>query len=342
MKKTILGRTNIEVTRTSFGALPIQRLTTDEAVVLLRKAYDNGITFYDSARGYSDSEEKLGIAFKGIRENIIIATKTHAKSAEEMWEHLAISLEKLQTNYIDVYQMHNPKNPPVTGDEPIYKALLHAKEQGKIRHIGITSHIFEIAEKAVESGLYDTLQFPFSCLSSDDDIRLMELCRQKNVGFIAMKALSGGLITNAKAAFAFLNQYENVVPIWGIQHEWELDEFIALDKDHPLFDDDMKKVIADYAEELKGNFCRGCGYCLPCPVDIPINMSARMIYLVGRAPWQNFITDKWRDDMLKVEDCIECGECSKRCPYDLDTPQLIKDMLSQYKDFYLEKTGIEI
>ena len=222
MVNVTLGSTGITVNKNGFGALPIQRISTENAVALARKAYEAGITFFDTARMYSDSEEKLGEALEGVREKVYIATKTGATTAEGFWKDLETSLKNLRTDYIDIYQFHNPGFCPKPGDGTgLYEAMMEAKAQGKIRHIGITNHRLAVAKEAIESGLYETLQFPFCYLATEKDIELVEMCKKANMGFIAMKALSGGLITNSKAAYAYLGQYENVLPIWGVQKETE-------------------------------------------------------------------------------------------------------------------------
>lgn len=329
-----LGQTGITVNKNGFGALPIQRDDIETATIILRKAYENGITFFDTAHGYSDSEEKIGIALSDVRENIIIATKTPAQTAEDFWKDLELSLTRMKTDYIDIFQFHMPSFCPKPNDGTgLYEAMLEAKAQGKIRHIGITNHKATVAKEAVLSGLYETLQFPFSYLSNEEDKALVELCREKNMGFICMKALSGGLITNSKAAYSYLNQFENLLPIWGIQHESELDEFLSYQEDSPAYDDDIQAFIAKDRAELAGAFCRGCGYCMPCPVGIEINTCARMSLLLRRAPQANFLSDDGQAKMNKVEDCVNCGLCKTRCPYGLDIPNLLKRNLKDYRTF---------
>ncbi|SHE79883.1 aldo/keto reductase [Alkalibacter saccharofermentans] len=334
MNKVHLGNTGIYVNKNGFGALPIQRITREEAKSLLLKAYDNGVDFFDTARMYSDSEEKIGYALEGFRQNIYIATKTTARDTESFWTDLKQSLESLKTGYVDLYQFHNPSFCPKPGDGTgLYEAMVEAKEKGLIRHIGITNHRLHLAFEAVESGLYEVLQFPFSYLANDEEKKLVNLCKNRQVGFIAMKALSGGLITNAKAAYAFVNQFDNVLPIWGIQKESELDEFISYHHDEPGMKDDIMALIDKDLKELSGEFCRGCGYCLPCPVNIDIPTSARMGLMLRRAPSSNFMTDEWKEKMNRVEDCIECGHCKDNCPYDLDTPKLLRENLQVYKTY---------
>lgn len=334
MKKIKLGRTNLMVSRVGFGALPIQRISLEEAAYLLRKAYDNGINFFDTARGYTDSEEKIGYALSDVRSNIIIATKSHAKDKKTLFENLEISLKNLKTDYIDIYQLHNPPELPDPDDpDGLYSGLLEARQKGMIRFIGITNHRLNVAMDAVTSGLYDTIQFPFSSLSSDEDVKLVKEAGKYDIGFIAMKPLSGGLITRVAATFAFLSQFDNVVPIWGIQRKWELDEFIRLENNPPALDDNMWKVIEQDRKELQGAFCRGCGYCLPCPADIPIPFAARMSLLLKRAPYQGYLSDEWNERMERIERCTGCGHCRAHCPYGIDTPALLKTNLKEYREF---------
>ena len=334
MNYVTLGRTGITVNKNGFGALPIQRVEMRESIYILQKAFYNGITFFDSARGYTDSEEKIGKAFEYVRERLFISTKTPSKTVEGFWKDLETSLRMLRTDYIDIYQFHNPDFCPKPGDgSGLYEAMLQAKEQGKIRFIGITNHREHIAREAVESGLYDTLQFPFSYLATDLDIALVNTCREKNVGFLAMKGMSGGLINNSAAAYAFMSQFDNVLPIWGVQHDNELDEWISYNDAPPALNDEMRAVIEHDRGELLGNFCRGCGYCLPCPVDIPINTAARMIYMIRRLPYKRFISKENQAAMERIENCLHCNSCSSRCPYNLDTPALLRSNLEQYREF---------
>ena len=261
MTTVTLGSTGITVNRNGFGALPVQRVSVEEAGRLLRKAFENGIRFFDTARSYSDSEMKIGLALSDVREHLYIATKTPSTTVEGFWKDLETSLSWLKTDYIDVYQFHNPAFCPKPGDGTgLYEAMLEAKAQGKIRHIGITNHRLAVAEEAVDSGLYETLQFPFSYLASET--------------FIEAERVS-----------------------------------------------------------LAGDFCRGCGYCMPCPAGIEINQCARMSLLLRRSPAANWLTPAWQEKMEKIEDCLHCGQCMKRCPYGLQTPDLLRRNLEDYRTF---------
>ena len=335
MRQLTLGRTGIETPQNAFGALPIQRVSKKAAVRILRRAYDGGMTYFDTARAYSDSEEKLGAAFDGMRSRIFIATKTQAKTAEQFWEDLETSLEKLRTDYIDVYQFHMAGRVYAPGDgSGLYECMLKAKEQGRIRHIGITAHKIQVAMDAASSGLYETLQFPFSYLSSDKEIALVRLCREKGVGFVAMKGLAGGMLTNVRACQAFMKQYDNVVPIWGVQKLEQLEQWLQVAEEDPDMDEELEAFIAKERKELSGSFCRSCGYCMPCPMGIEILNCARMNMLLRRSPWQQYMTDEWHAKMHKIEDCIGCRSCASKCPYQLDTPNLLKYMLKDYDEFY--------
>lgn len=336
MQKVILGKTGIEVSKNSFGALPIQRISKKDAVYLLQKAFYQGINYFDTARAYSDSEEKLGAAFSYIREKLIISTKTAAQTGEDLKKDLEESLRMLKTDYIDIYQFHNPAFCPKPGDgSGLYEEALKAKEEGKIRHIGITNHRLAVAKEAIDSGLYETLQFPFSYLASDKDLEVVKQCGEAGMGFIAMKGLAGGLIHNSACAYAYMAQpqFAHVAPIWGIQRESELDEFLSYQECPPQPDDLMRAEIEKDREELSGGFCRGCGYCMPCPVGIEINNCARMSLMLRRAPKEGWLSPAWQEKMKRIEDCLHCGQCMKKCPYGLNTPQLLEKNYEDYKTF---------
>lgn len=335
MSQVTLGSTGITVDKNGFGALPIQRISFEEAGKLLVKAYNSGIRYFDTARMYSDSEAKIGEAFEKaciVRDEVYIATKTMAKTAEDFWSDLAESLEALKTDYIDVYQFHNPGFCPKPGGEDgLYDAALKAKAEGKIRHIGITNHRMAVAEEAIESGLYETLQFPFSYLADEREIELANKCKEHNMGFVAMKGMSGGLINRADVAYAFCDLFDNVLPIWGVQREKELDDFLACAENPPVYDDEMKAFVESERRELTGDFCRGCGYCMPCPAGIFIQDCARMSLMIRRAPVSVYMDEAHQAQMQQIKNCLHCGQCASRCPYGLDTPTLLQKNLEDYE-----------
>ena len=338
METVRLGKTEITVPKNGFGALPVQRVSLEDGVKLLRNAYEGGFRFFDTARAYSDSEEKLGEALADVREHIFLATKTMAKDGEGFKRDLDASLKLLKTDYIDIYQFHNPSFCPKPGDgSGLYEAMGEAKRQGVVRHIGITNHRIHVAREAIESGLYETLQFPFCYLATDKDLELVKMCREADMGFIAMKALSGGLITNSAAAYAYLAQYDNVLPIWGVQRQSELEEFLRYMDEPPALTEELRAVIEGDRKELSGNFCRGCGYCMPCPVEIEINTCARMSLLIRRSPSDKQLTEKAQAMMKKIENCLHCGACAKKCPYGLDTPKLLEENYKDYQEILAGK-----
>ena len=338
MTNVRLGKTGITVNKNGFGALPIQRIPKEDAVRLLHKAFDGGIRFYDTARLYTDSEEKLGAAFSDRREQVFISSKTGAVTVEGFWKDLETTLKNLKTDHLDIYQFHNPAFCPRPGGESgIYDAALEARKKGMILHIGITNHRLNVAREAIDSGLYETLQFPFCYLSGEPELKLLEGCRKNDMGFLSMKALSGGLITNAAAAYAFQAQFPETLPLWGVQREEELDQFLAFVKNPPVMDETLSSVIEKDRRELLGEFCRGCGYCMPCAAGIEINNCARMSLLLRRSPAAPYLTPEWQAKMKKIEDCQHCGSCKKKFPYGLDTPELLKRNYEDYKEILAGK-----
>lgn len=332
MHKIRLGRTDLQVTRTAFGALPIQRVDVAVSSAILRRAVDAGINFIDTARGYSDSEEKIGVALGDVRDDVILATKVPGKDRAGVLGLLEASLSKLETDRVDLLQLHNPRDLPDPEDpDSAYAGLVEARDRGKTRFIGITSHRLDVAMAAVDSDAYDTIQYPLSLLSAEKDLELITAAKAHDVGVIAMKALAGGLVRNVEAAFAFFRQFDNVAAIWGIQGMTELEQFIALEANPPELDETMLAAMEADRIELSGDFCRGCGYCLPCPSDINIPLAARMSFLLRRAPTERFLTDDWREQMARIELCTDCGQCRTRCPYELDTPELLRKMLADYE-----------
>lgn len=332
MKQITLGSTGITVPQNAFGALPVQRVSTEMAVKLLRRAYEGGMRFFDTARAYSDSEVKVGEAFDGMREKVFIATKTGAKTPEEVRAQVETSLKNLRTDYIDIYQFHCADQCYRPGDGTgMYECMEELKKEGKIRHIGITAHKLYIAEEAVESGLYETLQYPFSYLSSEKEIALVKKCKEANMGFIAMKGLAGGLINRSEAAMAFMSQFDNALPIWGIQKEKELEEWLSYMAETPTMNEELTAYIEKEQKELTGEFCRGCGYCMPCPAGIMINQCARMSLMLRRAPSKAWLTPQMQAEMKKIEVCLHCNQCMKKCPYELNTPELLKKNYEDYK-----------
>jgi len=332
VRNITLGSTGITVPQNGFGALPVQRVDMDNACKILRRAYEGGMTFFDTARAYTDSELKLGQALSDVRDQIYIATKSASKDTEAVKKDLDASLNNLKTDHIDIYQFHNVDQVyrPEDGSG-MYELMEDFKRQGLIRHIGITAHKIGLAEEAIESGLYETLQFPLSYLSGDREQALVRACIDHDMGFIGMKGLAGGLITNARAAFAFFSQFDNTVPIWGVQRMTELEEWLGFMDDPQGMTYDILGFIEKDRKEFGDEFCRGCGYCMPCPQGIQINNCARMSLMLRRAPSEAWTNDYWRAEMERTKECSLCGACMKKCPYGLPTPDLLKKNYADYK-----------
>lgn len=343
MVQVKLGNTGIVANKNGFGALPIQRIDKESAVRLLHMALRGGVNFFDTARAYSDSEEKLGAAFAGIdRGSYYLATKTAAKTGEQLRTELAVSLNNLRTDYVDIYQLHcAPKCFRPEDADGVYAAALEAKKEGKIKHIGITAHLLNVAQEAVESGLYETLQFPFAYISGEQEIALVKKCADAGMGFLGMKGLAGGLLTNSKLCYWFACQYESVLPLWGVQRESELAEFLSYQDNPPVMDDEMKAVYEKDLKELSGDFCRGCGYCMPCPKGIQINNCARISQLLRRSPSKNWLSEEWQANMAKIKECIHCNQCASKCPYGLDTPKLLEKNLEDYENVVAGKVQVD-
>lgn len=335
MQKIRLGKTELMVTKTALGCLPLQRCSDEEAVRLIRAAYEGGINYFDTANSYTDSEKKLGLALSDVRDKLIISTKSAARDKAGVLAHIENSLRMLKTDYIDLFQFHQvPEVPDPNDPNGAYAAALEAKERGWIRHIGVTSHRVDVAEECIASGYFETLQFPFSYISAERDLALADKCREADMGFIAMKGLAGGMLTNTRACHAFMKQYDNVVPIWGMQRIEELQQWLEVAEEDPSMDEELAAFIKHERQELSGSFCRSCGYCLPCPAGIEIFNCARMNMLLRRSPWKQYYSPEWQEKMSRIENCIGCHHCSSHCPYQLDTPNLLKYMLKDYREFY--------
>jgi len=324
-----LGKTGMQVSRTAFGALPIQRRTMEESIELLRGAYEAGINFFDTARGYSDSEEKISRALGDVREKVFIATKTTARGPASLSADLDKSLSFL--GYIDIMQFHN-----YIPNEDEYQTVQDYIRAGKIRHVGVSLHSRERGFEAVQSKRFETIQFPLSCISDEGDLELAKACKEAEMGFIAMKALAGGLILEKKANFAFLRSLESIVPIWGMDNLDHLEEFISLENENPQMCDEFLTAIEKEKAELQGKFCRGCGYCEPCPAGIVLHTVCKMESIMQRFPNKWFTVRPFREMMKKTEECTQCGICTTRCPYFIKTNEVVIHTRDLYNKFLEE------
>lgn len=325
-----LGRTGYQVPRISFGALPIQKLTREEAVTLLRHAINSGVTFIDSAVGYSDSEEKIGLALqKGVdRDAVILATKSMARDARGIEAHVELSLKRTGLKRIHIYQMHAINSfellEQVTAPGGALEGLKRARDAGKIEHIAITGHRVDVLLEALKSGEYATVQAPYNFIEIEAERELIPLAREADTGFLVMKPLGGGLLQSARLSIGYILEHSpGVVLIPGYESSAELDEIVALDRDFtPLTEIELKNLEL-IREELGRNFCRRCNYCAPCPQEINIPMGMIMHTLLKRAGSSFFRREAGSDAIARAESCSQCGSCEPRCPYNLPIREIL-------------------
>jgi predicted aldo/keto reductase-like oxidoreductase len=337
VEKIRLGKTGMMVTRLGFGGIPIQRLSENDAVAVVRRCLDLGINYIDTANGYSTSEERIGKAVKGRRHDVLIATKTFPGTPDIIEKNLDLSLKRLDTDYIDLYQFHGVNetatlNRIIDPENGLYKVFEKAKKAGKIRHIGITSHQMDAAKAEVKTGKFETIMFPFNFITNEPAKELLPLCREQDMGFIVMKPLAGGMLDNATIAFKYLLQFPDVVAIPGIEKIPEIEEIAALYQGSGKMTAAERKKMHQMIDELGTRFCRRCDYCQPCQQGIPISMIMTFPTFVKRLPPDWYLKSPMIPGaMEKAATCIECGECEERCPFKLPIREMIKEGYDLYE-----------
>ena len=334
MQKVRLGKTELMVSAVGFGGIPIQRRTEEEAVEVVKRCLDLGISFIDTANGYGNSEERIGRAIAGRREGLILATKSSARQGPELRQHLELSLKRLRVDYIDLYQLHC-----VSNFEDYKKSLApggpldvvrEAQAAGQVGHIGITCHSMEVALEATKSGLFETMMFPFNFISDEAAEKLIPLAREHDVDFIVMKPMGGGLLEKATVAFKYLRQFPDTVPIVGIERPEEIEETIAVIEGDPQMTPAEEAEMERLRGQLGTRFCRRCGYCQPCPEDVPIQMMMILESLMKRLPAESFFS-KWGTEIVpQAENCVQCGECEEKCPYHLPICEMMEEHLALF------------
>jgi len=339
MKKKQLGRTGLMVSEIGFGGIPITRVKVPEGVDIIRHCFELGVNFFDTARVYGDSELKIGAALEPVRDKVVVATKTMSRDAAGVNEQLEDSLKDLKTDHIDLYQGHNIATKEdldrVMGPGGAYEAFRLAKEQGRINHIGVTSHNPDIALEACKTGLFETLQFPFNFVEHDPADKLFKVAQEMGMGIIGMKPLGGGQLDRADLCFGFLQGHGQVVPIAGIQSKEEIEEIVSLYRSpRPLSREDWK-AIEKIRQELGDSFCHRCGYCMPCEQGVIIPRILLFRSQMKRFP-RAMVESLAEAPMETAEKCVECGECEEKCPYDLKIPERIKEYRELFLDFMKE------
>lgn len=335
MQYRVLGSSGLTISELGFGGIPILRLPTDEAIKVLRHAYEQGITFYDTANAYQDSEEKIGKAFAGMRDKIVIATKSLKRDAMGVTEQIDNSLKMMQTDYIDLFQFHQVAQDSaweqISGPNGALEAVLTAQKEGKIRHIGITSHSLPMAIKLIQTKLFVTVQFPFNFIEDAPSNELHPLAEQLGLGIIGMKPFAGGVIDDAALAFAFLRQFPAVIPIPGFDSIASVDQIVGFYQNkNQVTDSDLEKMN-HYRQELGKQFCRRCEYCQPCPHGVMITPAMGYKVLAARMSAKTAINFN-RLPMESVKKCIQCGACLPRCPYNLPIPEILKKHYDLYEE----------
>ena len=327
MEYTTLGKTGLSVSRMGFGGIPIQKVDASVTHALMERLAQHGVNYIDTARGYTVSEQFLGEALEGgLREKFVVATKSMARTKDAMARDIDISLKNLRTDYIDLYQIHNPslaELEQVIAPGGALEALMEAKAAGKVRHLGLTAHMAAVFERALELDWVETVMFPYNIVETQGE-ELMAKCREKNVGFICMKPMAGGALEDARLALRFIRQNENVsVVIPGMYDIREIDENLAAVEDASALTEEELLKIQTIRRELGTQFCRRCNYCQPCTAGISIS---GIFVLEGYL--QRYGLGDWaqkRYDALnkKAGDCVGCGACEKRCPYQLPIRQML-------------------
>ena len=337
MKTLGLGKTGLQVSRIGFGGIPIQRLTEAEAIRVVGRCLELGVTLLDTAHGYSTSEERIGKALAAAsveRERVSLATTTPARDRATARDHLDLSLQRLGVESIDLWQLHNVSSfeayEQVLGPDGALQAAQEALTAGKIRHIGITSHSMDVALEAVPSGHFETLQFPFNFVTNEPAHQLLPLAEKHDVGFIAMKPFGGGMLSDAPLAIKYLLQFDAVIPDPGIEKVAEIEEIAAIVEGSWELSPQERQAIARIRDEVGIRFCRRCGYCEPCPegVRIPVVLNVRSFW--QRMPPERLVSGGLADTVRTGHDCIECGECEEKCPYQLP----IREMIAESIEFY--------
>ena len=334
MEYVTLGKTGLSISRLGFGGIPIQRVDAAVTKTLVTEMAAKGINYIDTARGYTVSEEFLGEALEGVRDKFVLATKSMSRTKEGMAADIETSLKNLRTDYIELYQVHNPtleQLEQVMAPGGALEALKEAKEAGKIGHIGLTGHSLELFEKAVSLDWVETFMFPYNIVETQGE-ELMRKCTEKNIGFIVMKPMAGGAIDDPELALRFIcSNPDATVVIPGMYELKEIEQNLsAVENEAPLSEDELQK-IAKIREQLGTNFCRRCNYCQPCSVGIDISTVFLLQGYYDRYGLVDWAKKRYDGLPVKASACVDCGACEPRCPYNLPIRQMLKEAIPKFE-----------
>ena len=329
LRERTLGRTGLKVKSVGFGGIPIQRVSEEEAIRVVRRCYELGINYYDTARGYTVSEERIGKALRDLRNEVVLATKTHSLTREAALTDLDTSLKNLQTDHVDLYQLHGVSSDEawekISGQGGALEALYKAVAEGKTDHVGITSHNLRLLDRIVKENVFETVLIQYNYLARQPAEDTLRLCRSMNVGTVIMKPFGGGAFSNARTALKFVLSNEDVdVVVPGMASLSEVEENLAVTSGSYSLSQEELELIEKDRVELGDQFCRGCDYCQPCPQGVPISSVLRAESVVKRMGSIPRVEKMLRERMDESTKCVECGTCETRCPYQLPIRELLK------------------
>ncbi len=345
MKRIRLGRSELMVSQIGAGGIPLMRLSLTDAADVMRHCVDKGINFFEAGHSYDDAEEKVGYALDGIRDQVILASKTLARDAKRTAKHIDHSLKRLRTDWVDLYELHNVTRPEefeqVMAPGGTYEAVKKAQEAGKVRHIGIACHSLRTAVEACKTNLFETVQVALNFIEVDSATEVLPLAKEMDIGVLLMKVFGGGRLDRADLCIPYVQQYTGgVVPLIGFDKMEQVDEVCALyESPEPLTEAQWKDIQA-IRDEIGPKFCHRCEYCMPCEQGVVIARVMEFEQL--KKVWGPSPTDVFlKKPMESVDNCIDCGECMEKCPFDLNIPELIRENQANYYK-YMKEQGREI
>ena len=338
MEKVRFGKTGLNVSKIAFGGIPIQRLSVPEAVKVVRGVIALGVNFLDTANAYTDSEEKIGLAIRGLpRENLVIASKSGAQNKQTFLEHLNLSLKRLGTDYIDVYQHHGISSPEtydaVMGEGGAFEGMMEAVRAGKVRFPAFSSHSIPLAMQIMREGKFAAVQLPFNYIDDDAAEEAIPLANALGMGFIAMKPFGGGLLHDAGLSIRYLSQFDGIVPDPGIEKLSEMEEIVRIAASGAPFSAEDAAAVEQQKAELGGSWCHRCDYCRPCPQKINISGALTVESLIKRMPFHR-VSAIAAQNMEAAQRCTACRACVKKCPYSLPIPELITEKLAVWDAYW--------